>query len=163
MFCTSCGAQVATGQSFCPQCGKVQGPVVASPSGGRDLRWHLNLLAIFWFIVAALCAIPAAVLLALGTGAGYAVRQAAENPQFAFLGPLFFYCIGGIVAVIAVVNFLTAWGLHRLRPWGRTLAIVMGILCLLNAPFGTALGVYTLIILAPAEAGRQYERLAMQA
>ncbi|HEU5452456.1 MAG TPA: zinc-ribbon domain-containing protein [Terriglobales bacterium] len=163
MFCTSCGAQVTPGQTFCPQCGKPQAMVAAPVSGGRNLAWHLNLLSIFWFVVAALWAIGAAVLLAIGAGAGFAIRSSMERGPEAFVGSFFFYCLGGIVGLIAAVNFLTAWGLHKVRPWGRTLAIVMGIICLLNAPFGTALGIYTLIVLAPAEAGREFERMSLQA
>lgn len=163
MFCTSCGAQVAPGQTFCQQCGKPQAAVAAPASTARNLAWHLGLMSVFWFVVGALWAIGAAVLLAIGAGAGFALRSSMENGPDAFLGSFFFYCIGGIVALIAAVNFLTAWGLHKRRPWGRTLAIVMGIICLLNAPFGTALGIYTLIVLAPAESGREYERMSLQA
>lgn len=163
MFCTSCGAQVTPGQTYCEKCGQPQATVAGPAAAGRNLAWHLGLLSVFWFVVAALWTIGAVVLLAIGAGAGFAMRSSMGSGPEAVLGPLFFYCMGGIVGLMAAVTFLTAWGLHRVRPWGRTLAIVLGIICLLNAPFGTALGIYTLIVLAPAEAGRQYERMSLQA
>lgn len=164
MFCTSCGAQVTPGQVYCQQCGKsLPGAVAPAVRGGRNLVWHLNLLSIFWFILAAMSAIGAAVLLAIGAGAGFAIRSSMEGGPGAYLGSFVFYCLGGIVALIAAVNFFTAWGLHKVRPWGRTLAIVMAVISLLHPPFGTALGIYALIALAPADAGREYDRLSQQA
>lgn len=164
MFCTSCGTQVTPGQTFCAQCGKpLPGAAGAMQvRGGRSLASHLNLLAIFWFIIAAMWAIGAAVLLAIGAGAGFAIHTSPEITPGVYLGSFFFYCIGGFVAAVAGVAFLTAWGLHRIRPWGRTLAIVMGIISLLSAPLGTALGIYSLIVLIPSHAGMEYERLAAQ-
>lgn len=161
MFCTSCGVQVAGQPGYCPQCGKPL-PAVVRAAGARPLASHLNLLSILWFVAAAIYAIPAAVLLAIGAGAGLAIHSTEAGPA-AFLGPIFFYCLGGIIAALAVANFLCGWGLHKIRPWGRTLAIVMGILALVHVPLGTALGVYTLIVLSPADAARQYEQLSLQA
>ncbi|HEY0971592.1 MAG TPA: hypothetical protein VGE02_11550 [Gemmatimonadales bacterium] len=53
-----------------------------------------------------------------------------------------------LVAIIAVVfslpAVLTGWGLLTRRSWARPLAIVVGIVNLINIPLGTILGVYTL-------------------
>ena len=46
------------------------------------------------------------------------------------------------------------------KPWGRTFAIVLAILQLIKIPFGTALGVYTLWVLAPAASGAEYDAIA---
>lgn len=40
------------------------------------------------------------------------------------------------------------------------MALVMGFLMLLDFPFGTALAVYTLWVLLPAEAGGEYQRIS---
>jgi len=52
---------------------------------------------------------------------------------------------------LAVAFLLTAWGLFKLKPWARILGIVMAVLCLFNFPFGTAFGIYALIILFKKE------------
>jgi hypothetical protein len=44
--------------------------------------------------------------------------------------------------------------------WARTTAIVVGILAIFHPPFGTAMGIYTLWVLLPAEAAAEYNRLA---
>jgi hypothetical protein len=46
------------------------------------------------------------------------------------------------------------------RPWGRTLALVVGILTLLKPLLGTALGIYTLWVLAPTVSGAEYDAIA---
>ncbi len=48
------------------------------------------------------------------------------------------------MSVIAFPSILAGAGLLQRREWGRILALVVGILSLLDIPFGTALGVYTI-------------------
>lgn len=48
---------------------------------------------------------------------------------------------------LAVAFLLTAWGLFKLKPWARIVGIIMAAICLMNVPFGTAFGIYALIIL----------------
>jgi hypothetical protein len=38
-------------------------------------------------------------------------------------------------------------------------AIIFGVLALLKIPFGTALGIYTLWVLAPQASGAEWERI----
>ncbi len=62
--------------------------------------------------------------------------------------------IGGFVFIVLMAlslpSLIVGFGLIRLRPWARTLAIVLSVLHLFNLPFGTALGVYGLwALLAP--------------
>jgi hypothetical protein len=67
-----------------------------------------------------------------------------------------------LVSTLAMVGLtaLVAYGMLHRRPWGRTLAIVMSILSLLKFPFGTALGIYTLWVFAPAASAMEYESIA---
>jgi len=48
------------------------------------------------------------------------------------------------MSVIAIPSILAGAGLLQRREWGRILALVVGILSLIDIPFGTALGVYTI-------------------
>ena len=52
----------------------------------------------------------------------------------------------------------TATELER-APWGRVVAIVAAILCLLKFPFGTAMGIWTLIVLLGYRNSTLYEQL----
>ena len=57
MFCDSCGAQIATGQAFCPRCGKaIVGAV--QPGSSRVAR-HSQILGILWIAYSAFTAIGA--------------------------------------------------------------------------------------------------------
>jgi hypothetical protein len=61
---------------------------------------------------------------------------------------------------MAALALFTGYGLLQRRPWGRTIAIVAAILALLKFPFGTALGIYTLWVLAPSTSGMEYDAIA---
>ena len=51
------------------------------------------------------------------------------------------------MGVIALPSILAGIGLVQRREWGRILALVVGVLSLIDIPFGTALGVYTIWVL----------------
>ena len=65
-----------------------------------------------------------------------------------------------IVLLGAAASFTVGFSLLRRKPWGRTLAIILGILVLIRIPLGTALGIYTLWVLAPSASGEEYAALA---
>ena len=168
MFCNRCGTALESSATACPSCGQAVpagmggGAVLASGNYERErLARHLHLLSIFWFVVAFLWLIPSGVLFAIGTVAGVAIPSGEPGAAIArTVGPLIMYCIGGFLFLIAALNFATGWGLLKIRPWARGLAIVLGALALLHFPFGTALGVYTLWVLLSGNAGMEYERLS---
>jgi hypothetical protein len=51
------------------------------------------------------------------------------------------------------------WGLLERSQWGRIVAIVAAFLCLLRFPFGTALGIWTLVVLLGYRNTTLYEQL----
>jgi hypothetical protein len=73
-----------------------------------------------------------------------------------FFVPGLVRAVGGIFTVLACVGLAAGWGLMERKPWARTLAIVLGVLALFKFPLGTALGVYTLWTLAPAQSEMEY-------
>jgi hypothetical protein len=67
--------------------------------------------------------------------------------------------IGILVGIKAFAGFATGWGLIQREPWARTLALVLAFPSLFfNVPFGTALGIYTLWVLLPADSDMEYEK-----
>ena len=60
------------------------------------------------------------------------------------------------------LGLLVGIGLLRRDRWARPLALVVGILMLLKVPFGTALGIYTLWVLAPMQSGQEYDMVAVR-
>jgi hypothetical protein len=60
----------------------------------------------------------------------------------------------------AALALIAGYGLLNRRPWGRIVAIIAAILALLKFPIGTALGIYTLWVLAPGASGLEYDAIA---
>jgi hypothetical protein len=68
---------------------------------------------------------------------------------------------GGVfLGFFGLIHLLLAWGLYERQPWARVLGIVVACLALIRIPFGTALGIYTLWVLAPESSGREYDAMA---
>lgn len=168
-FCGGCGARQAApaASPFAPTSGLFagSGPQAYMPLGapplpgpgyagvlvGQSVRVRQNLqpLAIAWTLWGIYQLFTGVVGIAL-------MRTFATNGIFgdapAFL-PYMFHALVPVIAGSAVLmsgaSLLTAFALFKLEPWGRTLAIIVAILSLFKLPFGTALGIYTLWVLAP--------------
>jgi hypothetical protein len=70
--------------------------------------------------------------------------------------PIVGTAVGGFMTALALPGILTGIGLLKRKPWSRVAAAVLGILNLMNFPFGTAVGVYTLWILLQNEAADHF-------
>ena len=155
MFCNGCGAQLQPDLNVCPKCGN---PVTKSTATARSrLDRHLRAVGILWIIVGALWIIPSAVLMVLSR----TPRLMAGDEVFGhmFMPPLFF-SLGSVFLLVAVAGILVGWGLMHHERWARITAIVLAILALFHPPFFTALGIYTLWVLLPANSAAEYGRLA---
>ena len=158
MYCNQCGAEIGANDAVCPSCGR-------SAIGGRvevqarvRVAEQLHLVGILWFVVAGLAVLPAIVMLALS---GAIPRMAGPDEATRAFGPVLFLGLSVVSFGFALACFAAGYGLVKIAPWGRTMALIMGFLSLpLFMPFGTALGVYTLYVLLPTAAGDEYTRLA---
>jgi hypothetical protein len=159
MFCDACGTAVHPGQAFCSQCGKqVIGPVtVMQPRRGR-VQGHLHLLGILWLAISAFNTIGGVIVYVIANTlfAHFQGMGASDAP--AFLRPLL-SVIGILVLAKAACGFIAGWGLIQREPWARVAALVLGFIALFNVPFGTAVGVYTLWALLPAQSQQEYDAL----
>jgi hypothetical protein len=141
MYCDRCGTQLEENVNFCRACGHAVGGASVLPA--RDnLAHHLRLLGILWIAISAFRLIPALVL--------FGVARHMHFPPFV---QAFLPFIGLLFLASAVLGFVAGWGLLERQSWARILAIVLGILALLDFPIGTALGIYTLWVLLPERPG----------
>jgi len=157
MYCGKCGTPTQLGQSFCNVCGERLGEAPPYPVETR-LERHVKVLGILWLALSALRLVPGLAILTFG---GYAMRFVPFNLR-GFVAP-FASTIALLLLASAVAGIAAGWGLLERRPWARVLAIVMGIISLIHVPFGTALGIYTLWVLLPADSEREYQRLSRAA
>ncbi len=51
-----------------------------------------------------------------------------------------------LLVVRSGLALMAAWGLYERSSWGRIVAIVAAFLSLLKFPFGTAIGIWTLVV-----------------
>lgn len=155
MFCDQCGGQMSEQARFCSSCGKAFGgaaaPPVASSTGGR-VSHHVRLLAILWLVLSGFRLIPGLVLTAI-------FHSGRFIPGVPFFVHGIVSGIGFVFLIGALAGLAAGWGLLQRETWGRVLAIVLGVVNLLDLPFGTALGIYTLWVLLPAESEREYRQL----
>ena len=170
MFCSGCGQALATGQSFCPQCGR---PAVAAVPPVPGLQFQLEsyagkvkALSVVWFIYAGY-----SVLVGV---AGMTFLHAFLSNHFGmwgrapwgdgfmppgWFGPAIFPLIWVALLVRAGLALVAGWGLLEHTQWGRIVAIVAGILSLLKIPFGTVLGIWTLVVLLGYRNSTLYDQL----
>lgn len=156
MYCVRCGREVQDRDTFCPGCARpVNEPV--SPLMPRQSRiaGHVRLLGIFWVAISVFRLLPGLIILAIfHSGFPFAGE---EVPEFV-VGIL--QMVGIAFLAAGAVGIIAGWGLLERRSWARTLAIILGFVGLLEMPLGTALGIYTLWVLLPAQSEEEYRQIA---
>ncbi len=166
MYCNQCGSRLTGGEMHCPHCGKAVAPAGAPPSAaspaaappqtaqGRVLR-HRTILGVLWLVRAAMMLLPGMALVG--------VSQFHRWPWPTGMGGVFMPFLGGLgfgILLLAAGEFASGIGLLTVQPWARLLAIVVGVIELINIPFGTAMGIYTLWVLLPQISETEYQQLA---
>jgi hypothetical protein len=157
MFCDKCGSAVAADQRFCGKCGReFTGSASAGFPRPNRVREHIRLLGILWLALSAFNAVSAIVLYVLtNTLFRHMAETGGPDGVGAWLRP-FLAVVALIVAAKSALGFAAGWGLLQREPWARMFTIVLAFLALFNIPFGTALGIYTLWVLLPAESDAEY-------
>lgn len=126
------------------------------------MKQNLPTLSILHYVYGALvCLAGVAAFFLIGVGAFVADRAAAHGAQE--VPPDW---IGGFIASFGLALFLIllVWGILIILSgyWigkrrNRTFSIVVAALCLLSFPIGTALGVFTLVVLVNDDVRQEYE------
>jgi hypothetical protein len=116
------------------------------------------LLGILWLAISAFNTIGGVIVYILANTLFAHLHGGAPDGHTTFLRPLL-SVIGIFVLAKAACGFLAGWGLMQREPWARVIALVLGFISLFNIPFGTAVGVYTLWVLLPAQSQEEYDAL----
>ena len=107
------------------------------------MKTHIQIVAALHIAMGALSLLAAiAVFAFLGIAGGIVVSQ-GEHEAAGIIG-IVAVVLGGFLAVLALPGIIGGWALFAGRSWGRPFVMVLGVIQLINIPFGTALGIYTL-------------------
>jgi hypothetical protein len=167
MYCDRCGTSLNPTSQFCSSCGKRVTATPAAYAGvpgqarpEERVRRHIHRLAMLWVVNGVL-----RLMLVLWLfGAGRYFMAPNFGPARIWVWPLVhgqaWESILLILGLFGLAHLVLAWGLFERQPWARYLGLILGLLALVRFPFGTALGVYTIWVLAPESSGREYDRLA---
>ncbi len=178
MYCNHCGQNLPEQAAFCSNCGQrtlpgaapgVSGMTApaADPARGRTSR-HRNTLAILWIIYSLLKLPGVLIMLGLGTSLPWmmhqpwmhGMQQGGLNGWVPGVAAGWMEIIGWVLLVSLILGLILAFGLMQKEGWARIYGIVIGILALLSIPFGTALGIYTLWVLAPQSSELEWRQTA---
>jgi len=124
------------------------------------MRDHVKVIGILWIVYGVFFLALACVALLFFFGV-------ATIPNVEDIEPGALRIIGIIVSsflgIIALPQIIGGLGLLGYREWARILMLVISFVSLPNVPFGTFLGVYTMVILFNREAIRLFQGGALQA
>lgn len=179
MYCNGCGQALVAGQGFCPRCGLASGlgmPMAPPPNSYRSgypnmfslalVERRVNALAVGWFIYAGLVAVTGFFGLVfahawMGSHGGWGGHGFGHNFVFGPGMPFFFLRFARVALFFRVALAVAAGvGLMQKATWGRWVAIVAGCLSLFHPVLGTALGIWSLVVLLNAPNAAGYEAMA---
>jgi len=171
MFCSGCGQALVQGQAVCSQCGRPAIPAVP-PVPGLEFQVQtyagkVKALSVVWFIYAAFSL--------LAGFAGLAFARAFFNGNFGpwmhgpwnngspmppfWFAPALLHLAWVFILLRGALALIAAWGLLEHAPWGRIVAIVVAFLNILKFPFGTAIAIWTLVVLMGYRNSTLYDQL----
>jgi hypothetical protein len=104
---------------------------------------HIQIVAALHIALGALSLLGAIIVFIVFGLAGSIVVSQGQHQAAGILG-IIAIALGIFLAALALPGIIGGWALLTGRSWGRPLVLVLGALHLLNIPFGTALGIYTL-------------------
>ena len=107
------------------------------------MKKHIQIVAALHIALGALSLLAAIVVFGVLGLAGGIVGSQGERQAAGILG-IIAVVLGGFLAALSLPGIIGGWALLTGRSWGRPLVLVLGFLHLVNIPFGTALGIYTI-------------------
>ncbi len=109
---------------------------------------HINLIGILWIVMGGLSLVFGLLGSLLLFGISFIPDMGSEVPFILrTVGSIavFFFALLGLPKIIAGI------GLLKKKEWGRVLTLIVSFISLLNVPLGTALGIFSIVILVKEE------------
>lgn len=107
------------------------------------MKKHTQIVAALHIALGAMSLLGAIVVFAVFGMAGGIVISQGQHQAAGILG-IVAVALGAFLTALALPGIIGGWALLSGRSWGRPLVLVLGFIDLINIPFGTALGIYTI-------------------
>ena len=111
---------------------------------------HVNITGIGWIVFGAMGLIAGIIvaMALLGTGMIVGIAGGIEDSEvpigiLSIIGIL----VGGGLIIFSIPDMIAGIGLLKYKEWARILTLVLSIINLINIPFGTIIGGYSLWVL----------------
>jgi len=119
------------------------------------MRDHVKIIGILWIVFGCFSLIAAMFLYLILFGVSFIPDVGAEEAEILRIVGL---AAGGFIALLGIPKIIGGIGLLKGREWGRITILAVSFLSLLNIPFGTALGIYSVVILLNKETLPLFQR-----
>jgi len=124
------------------------GPPPPRPAkSGPNMEEHVKILGILYIAFSALGLLAAVIVFFAVTGGGLISGDDTAILVTSIVGT----AVAGLLVLLSAPGIIGGIGLMKKQPWARILVLVLGVINLINIPFGTALGIYTIWALTNKE------------
>ncbi len=120
------------------------------------MQTHVTIVGVIRIGWGVLGVLGAAVVLAGTVGTGFILYNLEGNQEILTILTAIGIPVTLFILVLSVPNIIAGIGVLKLKPWARYLSMVLAVLDLINVPIGTAIGIYTIVILALDETAKLF-------
>ena len=160
MFCTSCGNAIVAGQAVCAKCGApTSAGVMQGVTGVNRVAQHFRTLGVLAIIYSIFSFIGGGALMLLARFVFSGMIGNMNPPPPAFIAVIL-NTLGWLLLIKGAAGLAAGVGLLARESWARVLTLVVGFVSLVDPPFGTAFGIYTIWVLLSAGSEQEYNQLS---
>jgi hypothetical protein len=105
---------------------------------------HIKIIGILWIVFGCFSLLGAAAIFMILFGVSFLPDIDTIAPGILRVAAVL---ISGFLALIGVPKIIGGWGLLKHKEWARIVVLIVSFLSLMSVPFGTALGIYSIVIL----------------
>jgi len=109
---------------------------------------HVHFIGILWIVFGALSLIGGFITFSILFGISF-IPSISYEAHFILRTIGLYTCL--VLAIFSIPKLVAGIGLMKKKEWARILTLIISFLCLLNFPLGTALGIYSFVILLKDE------------
>lgn len=109
---------------------------------------HVKIIGILWIVFGSFSLLGAAAIFMILFGVSFLPDIDTVAPDILRIAAV---VISGFLAALGIPKIIGGIGLLKGKDWGRILVLIVSFLSVFNVPFGTALAIYSIVILTNKE------------